>query len=239
MRPGKISDVVDQFEHVLEQGHKYVIPPLCYYEVAWYLTWKKASAQLLILDRLYKNSAAKISMGEEEFILAAKIKNSAAERVNTAEFVGSALVVVFGFNTHLISERPKAHTRERAEGIKPSTRIKDTGNAMTNKEMLDFSEQVNKQELIHYRNEVGCQTRKTIRSLTLNDLKRKPKEENLARLLSEGGLLDVKKSLWLKDFWGRHTVSGLILLPLTYHHMLHFPDSIAIKQFIKNGKTAQ
>ncbi len=39
-------------------------------------------------------------MGEEEFILAAKIKNSAAERVNTAEFVGSALVLVFGPTTH-------------------------------------------------------------------------------------------------------------------------------------------
>lgn len=54
----------------------------------------------------------------------------------------------------------------------------------------------------------------------------------MARLVSEGGLLENKKSIWLKDFWGRHTVAGLILLPLTRHHMMHLPDSIIIKKFI-------
>jgi predicted nucleic acid-binding protein len=41
---------------------------------------KKASAQLLILDKLYKNSAAEINMSEEEFILAAKIKAKLTEQ---------------------------------------------------------------------------------------------------------------------------------------------------------------
>ena len=111
--------------------------------------------------------------------------------------------------------------------------VRDTGNAMIDRQIIEFSEQINKQELINYRNAVGCQTCKIIKSLTANDLKRKPEAEYLARLVSEGGLLESKESIWLKDFWGKHTVAGLILLPLTRHHMMHLPDSIAIKQFTK------
>lgn len=80
-----------------------------------------------------------------------------------------------------------------------------------------------------------CQTRKILKSLTPDDLKRKPQAGSLARLVSEGGLLETKESIWLKDFGGRHTVSGLILLPLTRHHMMHLPDSLAVKQFIQIG----
>lgn len=114
--------------------------------------------------------------------------------------------------------------------------VKDTGNIMTDEQIIDLSERINKQELINYRNAVGCQTRKILKSLCPSDLKRKPEAEYLARLVSEGGLLESKGSLWLKDFWGKKTVSGLILLPLTYHHMLHLPDSAAIKRFIKNQR---
>jgi tRNA(fMet)-specific endonuclease VapC len=74
LRPSKNPDVVARFERIIEQGHDYVIPPLSYYEIAWHLLRKKASAQLLILDRLYKNSASAINMSEEEFITAAKLK---------------------------------------------------------------------------------------------------------------------------------------------------------------------
>jgi len=110
--------------------------------------------------------------------------------------------------------------------------VKDTGNAMGNKQIVDFSKRADKQELINYRNAVGCQTRKMLKSLTPKDLKRKPNPEYLARIVSEGGLLESKDSIWLKNFWGKHTVAGLILLPITRHHMMHLPESMAIKQFI-------
>lgn len=113
--------------------------------------------------------------------------------------------------------------------------VKDTGNAMTDDEIICFSRQVDKTELINYRNAVGRKTREILKALTPDDLKRKPREQYLARLVSEGGLLETKESIWLKDFWGKHTVSGLILLPLTRHHMMHLPDSMAIKAFIKTG----
>ena len=113
--------------------------------------------------------------------------------------------------------------------------VKDTGNVMSDSEIISFSRHVKKQELINYRNAVGCQTCAVIKSLTPSDLKRKPESEYLDRLVSEGGLLDRKGSVWLKDFWGRYTVTGLLLLPLTRHHMMHLPDSAAIKEFIISG----
>ena len=87
--------------------------------------------------------------------------------------------------------------------------VKDTGNVMSDSEIISFSRHVKKQELINYRNAVGCQTCAVIKSLTPSDLKRKPESEYLDRLVSEGGLLDRKGSVWLKDFWGSYTVTGL------------------------------
>jgi hypothetical protein len=132
----------------------------------------------------------------------------------------------------LIAEQSQVFNEEWMTRL--NVTVRDTGNAMTDMQIIDFSVQINKQELINYRNAVGCQTRRILKSLTQKDLKRKPGAEYLTRLISEGGLVESKKSIWLKDFWGKYSVAGLILLPLTFHHMLHLPDSIAIKQFIKN-----
>ena len=133
----------------------------------------------------------------------------------------------------LIAEQSQIFNKEWM--TKLNVTVTDTGNAMTSKQIIGFSEQINKQELKKYRNAVGCQTRKILTSLTPNSLKQKPKAEYLSRLVSEGGLIKDKSSIWLKDFWGKHTVAGLILLPLTRHHMMHLPESAAIKRFIKKG----
>ena len=74
LRPSQNQDVVGRFEKAIEQGASYVIPPICFYEISWYLQRKAAKAQLKVLESLYRNSAAKLNMGEAEFVLAAKIK---------------------------------------------------------------------------------------------------------------------------------------------------------------------
>ncbi|MCL1788275.1 MAG: DinB family protein [Defluviitaleaceae bacterium] len=109
--------------------------------------------------------------------------------------------------------------------------VKDTGNAMTHEAVADFSRQVDKQALINYRNAVGGRTRAVLKSLSPGDLKQKPSAAYLAQLVNEGGLTADKNSIWLKDFWGRHTVAGLIILPLTRHHMMHLPDCFAARHF--------
>lgn len=131
----------------------------------------------------------------------------------------------------LIAEKPQVFNDEWMDRMNVS--VKDTGNAMTDDEIICLSEQVNKRELINYRNAVGRRTRELLKSLTPGDLKRKPSDASLERLVSEGGLLEVKQSIWLKKFWGSYTVTGLILLPLTRHHMIHLPDSVRIKELTK------
>lgn len=129
----------------------------------------------------------------------------------------------------LIAEQPQIFNHDWMKKL--DITVTDTGNAMTDSQIIDFSQKVKKQELTAYRNAVGKQTRKILKSLTPSDMKRKPGEEYLTRLVTEGGLLETKQSIWLKNFWGRHTVAGLIILPLTRHHMMHLPDSLTIKQY--------
>jgi len=74
LRPSKNLKVVEQFETAIEQGHDYVIPPLCYYEIMWYLLRKNAKGQLRVFNELYQNTFIKVSMGEDDFLLAAKIR---------------------------------------------------------------------------------------------------------------------------------------------------------------------
>lgn len=110
--------------------------------------------------------------------------------------------------------------------------ISDTGNAMTDSEMLSFSQQVNKQQLVRYSNTVGLQTQTIIRSLTADKLKLKPTSESLERIIEEGALINHKNSIWLKDFWGKKTIAGLVLLPLTRHHVMHLNEAVSMRERI-------
>ena len=126
----------------------------------------------------------------------------------------------------LIAEQPQVFNDQWMKKL--NVTIKDTGNAMSDQEIISFSKAVNIQELQNYRIAVGQQTRKILHALDVDDLKRKPREEYLDRIVSEGGLLPSKDSIWLRDFWAKHTVAGLILLPIIRHHMMHLPDSYRI-----------
>ena len=115
------------------------------------------------------------------------------------------------------------------------TSVTDTGNAMTDEEIISLSRQLDKAELKNYRTAVGRQTQKLLKSLQPEDLKRKPKAESLQKLMQEGGLTEQQGSFWLLDFWGKKTFAGLILLPLTRHHIMHLDDCIKLKQKIKGA----
>ncbi len=99
--------------------------------------------------------------------------------------------------------------------------VTDTGNAMNAEEVQFFSAQVVVGELKQYRLAVGQQTRGIITSLTQADMRKKPAPQSLDRLIAEGCLTEHKQSFWLRDFWGKKTFGGLILLPLTRHQLMH------------------
>ncbi len=108
--------------------------------------------------------------------------------------------------------------------------VKDTGNAMTDDEILLLSQNLNKDELKNYRNAVGARTKEVINSLTLPDLKRKVRKESITRILEEGGVTEQGDSIWLLDFWGRKNIAGILLMPITRHQVGHLNDCTKLKK---------
>lgn len=105
-----------------------------------------------------------------------------------------------------------------------NTPITDTGNALSDSEIISLSKKLNIPELLNYRNEVGRRTREVVETLLAEDMKRKVTREGLERILSEGGVTQQEDSIWLLDFWGKKDMAGLLLMPPSRHVMLHLND---------------
>ncbi|MBO4495294.1 MAG: hypothetical protein J5752_05500 [Clostridiales bacterium] len=109
---------------------------------------------------------------------------------------------------------------------KISATITDTGNALEPDEIIEFGKKINVQALKDYMIEVGKNSRKIIENLTLDEVKSMVPEEWVMRILEVGGVTTDFRSVWLLVFWGRLTRAGMILTPLTYHHMMHLPACV-------------
>lgn len=106
--------------------------------------------------------------------------------------------------------------------------ITDTGNALELDEAVDFGNGLDIQALREYMVSVGKGTREILKSLTLEQIKSMVPEERVMRILEEGGVTTDFRSVWLLVFWGRLTLGGMILTPLTSHHMMHLPACLNI-----------
>jgi hypothetical protein len=113
---------------------------------------------------------------------------------------------------------------------KLNIKIRDTGNAMSYKEIEDLNNTINIKELKNYRIKVGKSTKKIVGSLCFNDMKRKVEKNQLKRIMENGGIINDKKSIWLLDFWGKKNILGLIMMPITRHQTVHLNDCYNIKE---------
>ena len=104
--------------------------------------------------------------------------------------------------------------------------ITDTGNALEPDELVTWSKNINAEELRNYIIAVGKNTRRILSQLTLEQIKSTVPEEWVMRILEEGGVTTDFRSVWLLVFWGRLTIGGMILTPMTSHHMMHLPTSV-------------
>jgi hypothetical protein len=111
-----------------------------------------------------------------------------------------------------------------------NTTITDTGNAMSDEEIIALSNQINREELYLYRNAVGLRTKEIIEGLKPEDMKRKVAKEGLDRIASEGGVTQQPDAVWLLDFWGKKNVAGIILMPITRHQIVHLNDCRRLKE---------
>ncbi len=101
--------------------------------------------------------------------------------------------------------------------------ITDTGNALEFEQAVEFGKSVNMPALRDYMIAVGKNTRQILSSLTLAQVQSMVPEEWVMRILEVGGVTTDFRSVWLLVFWGRLTVGGMILTPITNHHMMHLP----------------
>jgi hypothetical protein len=125
---------------------------------------------------------------------------------------------------------------DRAWIAKIGTPITDTGNAMKSLDVDGFGEKVDMKALLNYRRAVGMRTRDVLEHLGPDDLRRKADASRLNRLLPEGVLLDDPESIWLADFWGKKTVSGLLTMPVTRHQIVHINDCLDLKVQYADGR---
>ncbi len=110
------------------------------------------------------------------------------------------------------------------------TPVKDTGNAMTDDEILSFSKAVKLTALKEYRNAVGQRTREIIGGLSPQDVKRKFSKDQIDRIFQEGGVTSHPQSVWLLNFWGKKNVAGILMMPTTRHQMGHLNDCLKLKE---------
>lgn len=111
--------------------------------------------------------------------------------------------------------------------------ITDTGNALSDDQIMELSRALDPGELLRYRREVGLRTRDVVRRLTAGDMRRKVDPGDLARVLAAGGVTGEADSVWLLDFWGQKDVAGILLMPPTRHAMLHLNDCCKWKEHIR------
>lgn len=104
--------------------------------------------------------------------------------------------------------------------------ITDTGNALEFDEAVAFGKEINVEALRDYMITVGKNTRSILKELTLEQIQSMVPEEWVMRILEEGGVTTDFRSVWLLVFWGRLTRGGMILTPMTDHHMMHLPPCL-------------
>lgn len=127
----------------------------------------------------------------------------------------------------LIADRPQVFDKEWQK--KCNVSVSDTGNAMSDAEIIAFSNKVDSDALRSYRIAVGRRTREILAGLKPEDLKRRFEARQLDRILKEGGVLPCDESRWLLDFWGRKNVAGILLMPVTRHQIVHMNDALRLK----------
>ena len=112
----------------------------------------------------------------------------------------------------------------------------DTGNAMSDDEILLFSNNVDFEELLRYRSDVGKRTREIWGELRPEDMRRRVSDSGLERIFKEGGVTSQENSAWLLDFWGGKDVAGLMLMPATRHQIVHLNACFKYKEFMRTKK---
>lgn len=107
-----------------------------------------------------------------------------------------------------------------------------TGNAMSEGEIIELSNEMNIDQLKKYRAAVGRQTEKIVIQLDSAELYQKVSSFRLDLVLQERAVVEDAKGI--VDYWRKRTIAGLLLMPPTRHCFIHLNEALKIKKKVMN-----
>lgn len=111
-----------------------------------------------------------------------------------------------------------------------------TGNELVQKEIADFSRQLDVGALFRYAKAVKKATDQWLMSICYDDLKRKFTDEDKNRLRSLNVVSNDENAEWLIDYWCGKDIKGLLKMPLSRHWIMHTEAALRIKKKIEGVK---
>lgn len=105
--------------------------------------------------------------------------------------------------------------------------ISTTGNELKGGDIVDFSKQLNIQELWNYARTVFDQSNSWLQSLTYDDLKKTYSTLDKERIENTDTVAESES--WLIEYWCEKDVKGLLAIPFSRHWIMHLEASLRIQ----------
>ena len=103
-----------------------------------------------------------------------------------------------------------------------------TANEMNDEQMIEFSKDLNPDELFPYAKEVKNVSQKVLSNLTFKQAKEKVSEQQKQKLLMQNVVSTNPEAFWLVDYWCKKNIRELLQMPFSRHWIMHIEACEAI-----------
>ena len=103
-----------------------------------------------------------------------------------------------------------------------------TANEMNDEQMIEFSKNLNPDELFSYAKEVKNVSQKVLSNLTFKQAKEKVSEQQKQKLLMQNVVSTNPEAFWLVDYWCKKNIRELLQMPFSRHWIMHIEACEAI-----------
>ena len=103
-----------------------------------------------------------------------------------------------------------------------------TANEMNDEQMIEFSKDLNPDELFSYAKEVKNVSQKVLSNLTFKQAKEKVSEQQKQKLLMQNVVSRNPEAFWLVDYWCKKNIRELLQMPFSRHWIMHIEVCEAI-----------
>ena len=103
-----------------------------------------------------------------------------------------------------------------------------TANEMNDEQMIEFSKDLNSDELFSYAKEVKNVSQKVLSNLTFKQAKEKVSEQQKQKPLMQNVVSTNPEAFWLVDYWCKKNIRELLQMPFSRHWIMHIEACEAI-----------